>query len=118
MHAKDLPFGYVQFISPKGDDICLAVLSEKSFGTKSCKQDLQDGTMQTIFSIIPMTNGSIQIRSLTNGGNQCMSTFPDSSIAIENRFGLGECLLDRSIVTVLSKLFFFSPAIVEASAIY
>ncbi len=49
MHAKDLPFGYVQFISPKGDDICLAVLSEKSFGTKSCKQDLQDGTMQTIF---------------------------------------------------------------------
>ncbi|EFQ6539475.1 toxin [Campylobacter coli] len=65
-----------------------------------------------------MTNGSIQIRSLTNGGNQCMSTFPDSSIAIENRFGLGKCLLDRSIVTVLSKLFFFSPAIIEASAIY
>lgn len=49
MHAKDLPFGYVQFISPRGDNICLAVLSEKSFGTKSCKQDLQDGTMQTIF---------------------------------------------------------------------
>ncbi|EAJ4252419.1 toxin [Campylobacter coli] len=47
-----------------------------------------------------------------------MSTFPDSSIAIENRFGLGEYLLDRSIVTVLSKLFFFSPAIIEASAIY
>ncbi|XUP62396.1 hypothetical protein UXU46_08485 [Campylobacter jejuni] len=76
----------------------------KSSGTKFCKQDLLGRTIKTIFSIIPMTNGSIQIRSLTNGGNQCMSTYPDYSIAIENRFGLGEYLLDRSIVTVLCKL--------------
>lgn len=43
MHAKDLPFGYVQFISPRGDDICLAVLSEKvlapNLANKICKME-------------------------------------------------------------------------------
>ncbi|EAI7262613.1 cytolethal distending toxin subunit A [Campylobacter lari] len=117
-YAKQHPFGYVQFINPKGNDVCLAVLNDKAFGTKSCKQDLQDGMMQTVFSIMPTTNASVQIRSLTNGGVKCMSTFADPNIAIENRFGLDDCTVNPSVPIELRELFFFSPAIVEATPIY
>lgn len=117
-YAIQRPFGYVQFINPRGADICLAVLDEKTFGTKSCKQDLQDGQMQTIFSIMPTINAAVQIRSLTHGGVKCMSTFYDAHIPIENRFGLDDCTVNPSVEIALKELFFLAPAIVEATPLY
>ncbi|MCV3386036.1 cytolethal distending toxin subunit A [Campylobacter lari] len=117
-YAVQRPFGYVQFINPRGADVCLAVLSEKSFGVKSCKQDLQDGQMQTVFSVMPTTSSAVQIRSLTHGGVKCMSTFYDAYIPIENRFGLDDCTVNPSVPIALKELFFFTPAIVEATPIY
>lgn len=117
-YAKQRPFGYVQFVNPRGNDVCLAVLNDRAFGTKSCKQDLQDSTMQTVFSIMPTTNASVQIRSLTNGGVKCMSTFYEEYVPIENRFGLDDCTVNPSVPIELKELFFFSPAIVEATPIY
>ncbi|MCV3396497.1 cytolethal distending toxin subunit A [Campylobacter sp. RKI_CA19_01116] len=117
-YAVQRPFGYVQFINPRGADVCLAVLDEKTFGTKSCKQDLQDGQMQTVFSIMPTTSSAVQIRSLTHGGVKCMSTFYDAYIPIENRFGLDDCTVNPSVPIELKELFFFAPAIVEATPLY
>lgn len=117
-YAMQQPFGYVQFVNPKGSDVCLAVLDEKTFGVKSCKKDLEDGAMQTVFSIMPTTNAAVQIRSLTRGGVKCMSTFANPNIPIENRFGLDDCTVNPSVPIELKELFFFSPAIVEATPVY
>ncbi|EAJ5673642.1 cytolethal distending toxin subunit A [Campylobacter lari] len=117
-YAKQRPFGYVQFVNPRGDDVCLAVLDEKTFGTKSCKQDLQDKQLQTVFSVMPTTSAAVQIRSLTRGGVKCMSTFYDAHIPIERRIGLEDCTVNPSVSIQLKELFFFAPAIVEATPVY
>lgn len=112
--ADDLPFGYVQFVNPSNDDLCLAILESGFFGGKSCKKDLEDGKLETVFSIMPTTTSAVQIRSLVEGGDQCMITFFNPNVPVENRFGIKRCILDPGLFLDLNELMFLTPAIVEA----
>ncbi|WP_039667494.1 cytolethal distending toxin, subunit CdtC [Campylobacter sp. RM16704] len=115
--AEELPFGYVQFVNPSDDDLCLAILESGFFGGKSCKEDLKDGKLETVFSIMPTTSSAVQIRSLVEGGEECMITFFNPNVPIENRFGIRKCTLDPGLFLELFELMFFTPAIVEATPI-
>ncbi|CAM4073920.1 cytolethal distending toxin subunit A [Campylobacter armoricus] len=116
--AERLPFGYVQFVNPSDDDLCLAILESGFFGGKSCKEDLKDGKLETVFSIMPTTTPAVQIRSLVEGGEECMVTFFNPNVPIENRFGIQKCTLDPGLFLDLNELMFFTPAIVEATPVY
>ncbi|EAI4690939.1 cytolethal distending toxin subunit A [Campylobacter jejuni] len=113
-----LRFGYVQFVNPNDDDICLAILESGFFGGKSCKQDLKDGKLETIFSIMPTTSSAVQIRSLVEGGRECIKIFYNPNVPIEKRFGIQPCTLDSALFLDLNELMFFTPAIIEATPIY
>lgn len=116
--AEELPFGYVQFVNPNNNDLCLAILEDGFFGGKSCKKDLEDEKLETVFSIMPTTGSAVQIRSLVEGGRECMVTFYNPNVAIENRFGIQPCILDPALFLDLNELMFFTPAIIEATPIY
>lgn len=116
--TEDLPFGYVQFIHPSDEDLCLAILESGFFGTKSCLSDLKDAKLETVFSIMPTTTPAVQIRSLVEGGRECMVTFFNPNVPIENRFGIQPCTLDPALFLDLNELMFFTPAIVEATPLY
>ncbi|TXE83270.1 cytolethal distending toxin subunit A [Campylobacter peloridis] len=118
LYADKLPFGYVQFVNPTDNDICLAILESGFFGGKSCKDDLKDGKLETVFSIMPTTSPAVQIRSLVEGGGECMVTFFNPNVPIENRFGIQPCTLDPALFLDLYELMFFTPAIVEAYPLY
>lgn len=117
-YAEKLPFGYVQFVNPSNDDLCLAILESGFFGGKSCKEDLKDGKLETVFSIMPTTSSAVQIRSLVEGGGECMITFYNPNVPIENRFGIQPCTLDPALFLDLNELMFLTPAIIEANPIY
>ncbi|MFY4690798.1 cytolethal distending toxin subunit A [Campylobacter jejuni] len=117
--ADKLPFGYVQFVNPSNDDLCLAILESGFFGGKSCKQDLKDGKLETVFSIMPTTTSAVQIRSLVLGGTECIVTTRNPQLLLENRFGIEQCTLDDpALFLELYELMFFTPAIVEATPLY
>ncbi|EAK1935984.1 cytolethal distending toxin subunit A [Campylobacter jejuni] len=117
--AEKLPFGYVQFVNPSDDDLCLAILESGFFGGKSCKQDLKEGKLETIFSIMPTTTSAVQIRSLVLGGTECMIVFNNPQVPIEQRFGIQQCTLDDpALFLELYELMFFTPAIIEATPLY
>ncbi|ENQ6619410.1 cytolethal distending toxin subunit A [Campylobacter lari] len=117
--ADKLPFGYVQFVNPSDDDLCLAILESGFFGGKSCKQDLEDGKLETVYSIMPTTTSAVQIRSLVLGGVECMVVFNNPQVPIEQRFGIQQCTLDDpALFLELYELMFFTPAIVEATPLY
>ncbi|MDA3968015.1 MULTISPECIES: cytolethal distending toxin subunit A [Helicobacter] len=115
--AKRVPFGYVQFVNPSNDDICLAILDNGFFGGKSCSLDLQDGTLETIFSIMPTNTAAIQIRSLVLDANECIVTFYNPNVPIENRFGIRTCTIDETLPADLNELMFFAPPLIEASVL-
>ncbi|MBZ7946177.1 cytolethal distending toxin subunit A [Campylobacter sp. RM10541] len=113
--ADKLPFGYVQFVNPNDDDICLAILESGFFDAKSCKKDLEDEKLETVFSIMPTTSSALQIRSLVLGGVECMSTFYNPQVALEKRIGIKKCIIGPGFFIDPSQLMFFTPAIVEAT---
>lgn len=117
-YAQKLPFGYVQFVNPSDNDLCLAILESGFFGGKSCQGDLKDGKLETVFSIMPTTGPAVQIRSLVLGGGECIVTFFNPNVPIENRFGIQTCTLDSALFLDLNELMFFTPAIVEAVPLY
>lgn len=118
LYADKLPFGYVQFVNPSDDDLCLAILESGFFGGKSCSGDLKDGKLETVFSIMPTTSPAVQIRSLVQGGEECMVTFFNPNVPIENRFGIQPCTLDPALFLDLNELMFFSPPIIQATPLY
>ncbi|TKX32546.1 RICIN domain-containing protein [Campylobacter aviculae] len=113
--ADKFPFGYVQFVNPHDDDICLAILESGFFGAKSCQGDLQDEKLETVFSIMPTTSSAVQIRSLVLGGVECISTFRNPQIPLESRIGIQECFRGTREFVEPFQLLFFTPAIVEAT---
>ncbi|MBZ7941898.1 cytolethal distending toxin subunit A [Campylobacter molothri] len=113
--ADKFPFGYVQFVNPNDDDICLAILESGFFGAKSCKGDLEDEKLETVFSIMPTTSSAVQIRSLVLGGVECISTFRNPQIPLETRIGIQECFRGPHEFIAPFQLLFFTPAIVEAT---
>ncbi|MBZ7935056.1 MULTISPECIES: RICIN domain-containing protein [Campylobacter] len=113
--ADKFPFGYVQFVNPNDDDICLAILESGFFGVKSCKGDLEDEKLETVFSIMPTTSSAVQIRSLVLGGVECISTFRNPQIPLETRIGIQECFRGPHQFIAPFQLLFFTPAIVEAT---
>lgn len=92
--ADELPFGYVQFTNPKESDLCLAILEDGTFGAKPCQDDLKDGKLETVFSIMPTTTSAVQIRSLVLESDECIVTFFNPNIPIQKRFGIAPCTLD------------------------
>lgn len=56
--ANELPFGYVQFTNPKESDLCLTILEDGIFGAKSCRDNLKDGKLETVFSMNANNNFS------------------------------------------------------------
>lgn len=115
--SKIVPFGYVQFVNPSNEDICLAILDKGFFGGKSCSKDLEDGTLETIFSIMPTNTAGVQIRSLVLEANECIVTYYNPNVPIENRFGLQPCTIDETLPVALNELMFFAPPLIEATPI-
>ncbi|HEC1772842.1 TPA: cytolethal distending toxin subunit A [Campylobacter lari] len=114
--SKKLPFGYVQFVNPSNDDLCLAATSG-SFKLKSCSNDLEFKHLETVFSIIPTTTSAVQIRSVAMDGTKCIVSL-NSSAPLDERFGLEPCIFDTGASLGLRQLMFFTPAIVEATPLY
>ncbi len=96
--ANELPFGYVQFTNPKENDLCLTILEDGTFGAKSCQDDLKDGKLETVFSIMPTTTSAVQIRSLVLESDECIVTFFNPNIPIQKRFGISPCTLDSNFL--------------------
>ncbi|EAH4642407.1 TPA: relaxase/mobilization nuclease domain-containing protein [Campylobacter jejuni] len=94
--ADELPFGYVQFTNPKESDLCLAILEDGTFGAKSCQDDLKDGKLETVFSIMPTTTSAVQIRSLVLESDECIVTFFNPNIPIQKRFGIAPCTPEQA----------------------
>lgn len=113
--ADMLPFGYVQFVNPSDSDLCLAILESGFFGGKSCSDDLKDGKLETVFSIMPTTSSAVQIRSLVLNADECINTFFNPNVPIENRFGIQRCTIDRTLPLDLNELMFFSPPLTKAT---
>lgn len=113
--ADKLPFGYVQFVNPQNSDICLAITPNGFFGGKSCSDDLKNGELETVFSLMPTTTSAVQIRSLVLNSDECIVTFYNPNIPIEQRFGLDFCTIDPVFFAELSELMFLTPALVEAT---
>lgn len=107
-------FGYVQFVHPKRDDSCLAIFEDGFLGLKSCRGDLSDEKLETVFSIIPTSAGAVQIRSLVLDSDECLSAFDNPNVPIENRFGILPCGLDSFFFIDTAQLFFFAPALTTA----
>lgn len=70
----------MQFTNPKENDLCLAILEDGTFGAKSCQDDLKDGKLETVFSIMPTTTSAVQIRSLVLESDECIVTFFNPNI--------------------------------------
>lgn len=107
-------FGYVQFVRPDNLLMCLAIGEDGFLTTKSCLQDLQSEKLETVFSLIPVGNGAVQIRSLVLNSDECLSAFENPNIPIEKRFGITPCTLDFFLIIDPSELFFFTPALTKA----
>ncbi|MCR6590731.1 cytolethal distending toxin, subunit C [Campylobacter insulaenigrae] len=115
LYAERLPFGYVQFVNPLDKDVCLAIDESGFFVGKPCSGDLQSGKLETVFSIMPTTTSAVQIRSLVQGGGECIQTFFNPNVPIEKRFGIRPCILDTALFADVSELMFLSPALVEVT---
>lgn len=115
--AQKLPFAYVQFVTPTQDDTCLAIKPDGFFGAKSCSKDLEEGALETVFSIMPTTTSAVQIRSLVLDSNECIVTFFNPNVPIEKRFGLGECTLDPLFFAETSELMILTPALIKADVL-
>lgn len=112
--ADRLPFGYVQFTHPRDKDICLAIAPSGFFVGKSCSIDLQKGEMETVFSIMPTTTSAVQIRSLVLNSDECIVTFYNPNVPIEQRFGLDFCTIDPVFFAELNELMILTPALMNA----
>ena len=117
---KDWDFGYAQFVSPalKGGDSCLAIDESGFLKLKSCKDDLQSERLETVWSIIPTSSGAVQIRSLVLDANECLSSFYNPTLSIEDRFGIKPCSLDFDTLIPNSQLFVLTPPLLEASPLF
>ncbi len=112
--AKSWNFGYVQFVDPRNQDRCLSIGEDGFLHYKSCKDDIQSGAFESVFSLIPTSSGAVQIRSLVLEANECLSAFENPNVPIEKRFGIQPCSLDFDFLIDTSELFFLSPTLVEA----
>ncbi len=113
--ADELPFGYVQFTNPKESDLCLAILEDGTFGAKSCQDDLKDGKLETVFSIMPTTTSAVQIRSLVLESDECIVTFFNPNIPIQKRFGIAPCTLDPIFFAEVNELMIITPPLTAAT---
>ncbi|EAH6711683.1 cytolethal distending toxin subunit Cj-CdtC [Campylobacter jejuni] len=113
--ADELPFGYVQFTNPKESDLCLAILEDGTFGAKSCQDDLKDGKLETVFSIMPTTTLAVQIRSLVLESDECIVTFFNPNIPIQKRFGIAPCTLDPIFFAEVNELMIITPPLTAAT---
>ncbi|MBM0636748.1 RICIN domain-containing protein [Campylobacter bilis] len=113
--ANLLPFGYVQFTYPTDADLCLAIAPSVFFVGKSCSDDLAKEELETVFSIMPTTTSAVQIRSMVLNSDECMKTFYNPNIPIQERFGIGPCILDTALFANLNELMILTPAITNAT---
>lgn len=110
-------FAYVQFISAAKKGFCLAIDESGFLALKSCADDIKEKKLETVFSIIPTESGAVQIRSLVLEANECLSTFENPNVPIEKRFGILPCSLDFDFYIDTTELFFFTPALVNATTL-
>ena len=115
--ADKAPFGYVQFVTPTQDDTCMAILPSGFFGAKSCSRDLEEGALETVFSIMPTTTSAVQIRSLVLNSNECIGTFFNPNVPIEKRFGLKRCTFDPFSVILPEDLMIITPPLLKANVL-
>ncbi|MCR2065372.1 cytolethal distending toxin subunit A [Campylobacter helveticus] len=115
--ANKVPFGYVQFVTPTQDDTCMAILPNGFFGAKSCSKDLEEGALETVFSIMPTTTSAVQIRSLVLNSNECIGTFFNPNVPIEKRFGLKRCTFDPFSVILPENLMILTPPLFKANVL-
>lgn len=105
----------MQFTNPKESDLCLAILEDGTFGAKSCQDDLKDGKLETVFSIMPTTTSAVQIRSLVLESDECIVTFFNPNIPIQKRFGIAPCTLDPIFFAEVNELMIITPPLTAAT---
>ncbi|MBZ7988098.1 RICIN domain-containing protein [Campylobacter canadensis] len=115
--SKLFKLGLVQFTSANYDDLCLAIFPDGNFGGKSCKDDLENKSYETLFSIIPTNVGSVQIRSLVLNKDECISVFDNPRLPSGQGFGLNACDFDRLFDIDLRNLFLILPPLQEADVL-
>lgn len=92
--GKKMPYGIVQFVSPKNDDVCLGIDESGFFRPKPCKKDIEDGTFETLFSIMPTSSSAVQIRSLVLNGDECIMVFDNPQLPRGRDFGIKKCFFN------------------------
>lgn len=115
--ADGFPFGYVQFMSASDVTKCLSVAPSGFLVLKDCKQDYDSGEFESIFQLIPTTSGAMQIRSLLLKTNECLGTFYNPNVPIQDRVGLVRCVLEFFVGIDTKLLFAFTPPLTEAKVI-
>ncbi len=115
--SNSFPFGYVQFQVAADVKMCLQIAPSGFLALKNCKQDYDSGEFETIFQIIPTSSGAMQLRSLVLKTNECLGTFENPNVPIEDRVGLVRCVLEFFVDIEPKQLFVFSPPLSEAKVI-
>lgn len=106
---RNLKFEYIQFVSTKNIDMCLAIDESGLFTLKSCGDDLNSKKFETVYQLIPMNTDAVQIRSLVLNGNECISTFENPNLEPWQRVGINRCTLDETFIADIKRLWAIMP---------
>lgn len=93
----------------------MAILEDGTFGAKSYQDDLKDGKLETVFSIMPTTTSAVQIRSLVLESDECIVTFFNLNIPIQKCFGIAPCTLDPNFFAEANELMITTPPLTAAT---
>jgi len=115
--ANSFSYGYVQFMVAADTTKCLSVAPSGFLVLKDCKQDYESGDFETIFQLLPTTSGAIQIRSLLLKTNECLGTYYNPNVPIQERVGLIRCVLEFFVEIEPKLLFTFAPPLSEAKVV-
>ncbi|PAF51399.1 hypothetical protein BKH43_01800 [Helicobacter sp. 13S00401-1] len=102
--ARKYPFGVAQFANPAQPDICLIVRKDGKLDTSSCKL-IRAGNYESAFSILPTASSAVQIESLSNNDNECLSAGNINAPTSFERFGVRDCEKDENSQIRLENLF-------------
>ncbi|WP_086247548.1 hypothetical protein [Campylobacter vicugnae] len=111
---RNLKFEYIQFVSTKDINMCLAIDESGLFTLKSCSDDLNNKKFETVYQLIPMNTDAVQIRSLVLNGKECISTFENPNLEPWQRVGINRCTLDETFIADIKRLWAIMPELKAA----
>ena len=107
----------VQFVNADEPNLCLAIDESGDFKLKNCAEDLREGRLESVFTIIPTIGAGVQIRSFVLSKTECVAAFLNPRLPSGVGIGINPCAVDRRFNVPLRNIMLILPPLRGAKVV-